>query len=389
MIKFKISAPGRICLSGEHVAMYGKRVVVGSLNLRTTLKFVELINKSDDFIKIDFPDVDVSLNVSWETLRNFFSINNVDRILKNKILLLKQVQYFITSNGMWSTYAQKFSLQIFFFLLFRIGHYEKLKVKPFHVHLTTQLTIDAGLGSSTSFAVCLAACFLHWARLQAYGTHDAFEDNDLEDISTYASLCEQVIQRYMTDFMIDNEVCTFDQVFKYMYRDPENYIAAYVEAPEIKILLIDSKIYRNKYKQVQQMAKLKHSRFKDVNDCLDRIDEISLEIWSLLQEIAINHKNLLQRNNSFAVLQIFIRMYQDMLFDFNMSHSNLDIICSIVRNYKFVGKLTGFGGGGFVYILLPPNIPQKRVTNLSTQLIAQGFNVTLTNVSCNGVRIDD
>ncbi|XP_072762698.1 mevalonate kinase-like isoform X3 [Anoplolepis gracilipes] len=355
MIKFKISAPGRICLSGEHVAMYGKRVVVGSLNLRTTLKFVELINKSDDFIKIDFPDVDVSLNVSWETLRNFFSINNVDRILKNKILLLKQVQYFITSNGMWSTYAQKFSLQIFFFLLFRIGHYEKLKVKPFHVHLTTQLTIDAGLGSSTSFAVCLAACFLHWARLQAYGTHDAFEDNDLEDIST----------------------------------DPENYIAAYVEAPEIKILLIDSKIYRNKYKQVQQMAKLKHSRFKDVNDCLDRIDEISLEIWSLLQEIAINHKNLLQRNNSFAVLQIFIRMYQDMLFDFNMSHSNLDIICSIVRNYKFVGKLTGFGGGGFVYILLPPNIPQKRVTNLSTQLIAQGFNVTLTNVSCNGVRIDD
>jgi len=72
-----------------------------------------------------------------------------------------------------------------------------------------------------------------------------------------------------------------------------------------------------------------------------------------------------------------------------MSHSKLDIICSIARASAFAGKLTGAGGGGYAYILLLPHTSTERITNLSEQLLAEGFSVTRTNLGCNGVRIEE
>lgn len=58
----------------------------------------------------------------------------------------------------------------------------------------------------------------------------------------------------------------------------------------------------------------------------------------------------------------------------------------IAKKYGFSAKLTGAGGGGFAYILIPP----KSVTeDLSAELAQNGFVVTETNLGGYGVQIHD
>lgn len=244
MIKFKVSAPGRMILSGEYMMMYGESAVAASLDLRTTLKFCELSDEPSN-IRIEFPDVDLSLNISLDVILNFFSTINALHLFEDEIALFKHVQYFITVNGMWKTYAQRFSLQTFLFLLVHMAYHEEFDIKSFHVHLTTHLPISAGLGSSSSFAVCLAACFLHWACLQK-GTHDAFSVQELSLISNIAMHCEEVMKNY--EFGVENSVCSYGNIlnFRYKYQDEGNDIILHADVPNMKILLIDSNIRHNK-----------------------------------------------------------------------------------------------------------------------------------------------
>ncbi|XP_070158433.1 uncharacterized protein [Polyergus mexicanus] len=386
MIQFQISAPGSIILSGEHAMLYGKRGVMAGLDLRTTLKFVELIDDPRNIIKIEFPDIDISLNLSWQLVQHLFS-NNLIYLNLNKISCLRNVEYFITLNGMWKTHPQRFSLQTFFFLLLYIAHNEELDMKPFHVRLTTQLTMGAGLGSSTSFAVCLAACFLHWARLQR-GAHDAFELNELKTILRYVLQYEEMVQNYM--FAINSGACSFGNInIRYMNTNNHYFSNHTIYMPRMKILLIDSRIHQSKHEQIKRMAELKYSYPESVNSILEKIDEISKRFCKKLLEIRINYinHNSLQLENSFTALQTAIQVNQSLLSKLNMSYPELDIICSIARECGFAGKLTGFGR--FVYILLPPDIPEVLIENLSTHLMAEGFHSTITSMSPNGVTIHD
>ncbi|KMQ90868.1 mevalonate kinase, partial [Lasius niger] len=377
-------------LSGEYMMMYGERAVAASLDLRTTLKFCELFDEPSN-IRIEFPDVDLSLNISLDVILNFFSTINALHLFEDEIALLKHVQYFITVNGMWKTYAQRFSLQTFLFLLVHMAYHEELDIKSFHVHLTTQLPINAGLGSSSSFAVCLAACFLHWARLQK-GIHNEFDDQELEKIAFYAEQCEKVIQNYM--FGADHEVCVYGQVFKFQYRDSLNSNIKVMEVPRMKILLIDSRIpdaqgCLSKDEQILRMAYLNNSHIPAVNSFFNSMDKILKKIVNILNAInRYNRSNNLRRlENLYKLLQLSIWANQDLLYKLGLSHPKLDDICHIAQIYGFVGKLTGLGG--YAYILLPPGAQRENITNLSRHLTMAGFNIIKTSVNCNGVNLDE
>ncbi|GAB1867018.1 Mevalonate kinase [Camponotus japonicus] len=390
MTTFQISAPGRIILCGEHTVMYGKQVVAASLNLRTTLKFYELPPESRT-IKIEFPDVNISLDIPLQMVTNFISGENFYLVVDNYINFLRHMQYFITLNGLWITYEQRFSLQTFFFLLLFIAQDEELVIQSFHVHMTTQLTISAGLGSSTSFATCLAACFLHWSCLQK-GHHNEFTPEELERISTYVMSSEEVIQNYV--FKQDHIVCTHGRVTAFQYRVPLNTQSEFINTPEMYIMLVDAKICLDKSQRMKQLAEMKCRYGNAVDDLLDGINVVSQEIVTILRIIRDQGTNMdLQLlEGLYENLQTNLSLNQDLLRNLDLSHSNFDTICSIAKTCGFKGKLTGDGARN-VIILLPPNYHaseehNSRVNNLTRRLTEKGFSSKIITISCTGVRLD-
>ncbi|XP_029178955.1 mevalonate kinase-like [Nylanderia fulva] len=382
MIKFKVSAPGRMILCGDHMMMYGKHVVAASLNLRTNLEFFELLDEPTDIVKIEFPDIDLSLNLSLEVVFDFFFAENTLYILEDDVTLLQHVQYFIISRGLWKTYAQKFSLQTFLYLFLHIAYHNELNVKSFRVRLTTQLPIHANLGSSSSFATCLAGCFIHWARLQK-GPHSEFDDFDLENIISYVKNCEEILQNYT--FGVDHEICVEGQVFRFQ-NSLSGSIIKVMDVPNMKILLVDSKIRLNKLEEMSRMAYMTNSNPKAVKIILNIMDRLSLRICIKLNAINYFRNNLQQLESLYKTLGVSIESYQETLYELGLSHPKLDAICSIAKNHGFVGKLTGLSG--YAYILLPPNTPRENIKDLKTNLTTEGFSFIMTSVSCEGVKFN-
>lgn len=302
MITFQISAPGKIILCGEHTAMYGKLVVAASLDLRTTLRFRELSAGSLN-IHIEFPDVDILLDIPLQMITNFIAAENYDAMVDDYIVFLKHVQYFITINGLWTSYPQRFSLQTFFFLLLFIAQQEKFALKPFDVCLTTQLPINTSLGSSTSFAACLAACFLHWSCLQK-GDHNEFTMQELERISNYVMRSEEVIQNYV--FKMDHNVCTYGHVMAFQCKELLNAQNEFINTPEMDIMLIDSKIWLDKSQQMKQLAAMKCTYGNAVDVLLDRINNVSQVVASTLKIIKDCHRtmDLQSLHELYEILQV-------------------------------------------------------------------------------------
>lgn len=62
-------------------------------------------------------------------------------------------------------------------------------------------------------------------------------------------------------------------------------------------------------------------------------------------------------------------------------------LSSLNYEEEYIGKFAGYEGN-FAYFLLPPDISEEQITNLSVFLTAEGFDVIMTSVSCKGVTID-
>lgn len=290
MIQFEISAPGKVILYGEHAVVYGKTALAASLNLRTKLKFSEL---NSNVIEIDFPCIDLYLKISLDEVLEYFqpsySFNeNTDR-------LLEQVERFVSLQKF--TYdgrrQDKLSLQAIIYLLVYIAYEEQIQIKSFSISLNTELTISSGLGSSASFAVCLAGCFLHWARLLKGDVHDTFDKDDLEKISKYALSCERIMHGSPSG--IDNSVCTYGGIIEFRRGEPINVLS---NMPNLKILLVNTKVPRNTKDLVERVVKLRQSYPAVIDSIFDSIDAVSKTAVQILDEIydaqTINDEALLE-----------------------------------------------------------------------------------------------
>jgi len=302
MIEFKISAPGKVILYGEHAVVYGKTAVAASLNLRTTLEFTELIKSPDskNIIKIEFPDIKLFLSLPLHVFLNyFFSDNFKYSLIKDSNELHNRVKDFVDSlenvidknNSDTVIKQQKSSLQAFFYLLVYIAYEEHINIREtsFRVHVSTELMVSAGLGSSASFAVCLAACFLHWSLLQK-GKHDIFSKDELDKISKYALNCERIMHESPSG--IDNSICTYGSMIKFQKKELVDVLP---QMPSLKILLVNTNVTRSTKDQVRRAAYLKDLYPSIIIPVLDSIDALSNNAWKTLSEISSEaHKSTKQ-----------------------------------------------------------------------------------------------
>jgi len=70
-----------------------------------------------------------------------------------------------------------------------------------------------------------------------------------------------------------------------------------------------------------------------------------------------------------------------------LSHPKITVVLEKGATFGFHGKLTGAGGGGFVYLLIPPHIHCEKVTELINHLEELDMNCYQTTLGTEGVQI--
>ncbi|XP_011497951.1 PREDICTED: mevalonate kinase [Ceratosolen solmsi marchali] len=384
MISFKISTPGKVILFGEHAVVFGKTAVAASLNRRTTLELVEFPSE-DTWIRLEMQKLQVVKKISVKQVQESLLGKDFPKLCDDgHEKFYQRIQEFVETIG-FENQRQKVSLECFFYALLQIVQYENLKLNPFRVTIDTELPIGAGVGSSAAFSVCLIAGFLHWSQLQRnINSPPEFDTSSLENISRYALNCEKIM--HGTPSGIDNSICTFGSVIEFRKGETPTFIPLGLKS--IRILLVDTKVDRSTKQLVNKLAGLTNKYPQIFHKVLDTIDEISRRVIHVVKGFQDSAEND-QLIEAYKELSVLVNMNQGLLSTCQVSHSSLDLICMTANNYGFSAKLTGAGGGGFAYILIPPNASDVNVQDLSSELIKNGFSVIKTNLGGSGVEIHD
>lgn len=384
LIKFNISAPGRIVLSGEHSAIYGKNVVVASVNLRTKLEFIELYNIHNRII-LEFPRVHLNIRISCRIIEDYFFNRDISDITANPLYFFQYITNFITKNRLWKTHEQRYSLQIFFYMFYYLTR-DFERRSPFCIYIITDVPYGTGLGNSTSFAVCLAACFLHWKCLKDNGIHNEFNIHELELIENYSKSCEAISLN--TFSMIDAKISLYGGVRIFRQRNFEDFNEQVINLrANVEILVFTLFSKQTAEERAQQMATWQFNNTEKFNSLLNTLDELAITIYNILERINITDIEDPNFHQAYIDLQNQIINNQKLLNDNGLSHPSLDKLSLILDKFSLKAKLTGFGGK-FAYTVLQPKFSNTEKENIKKRL-KKNYNITIANIGVEGLRIDN
>jgi len=258
MIQFQISAPASLSLFGEQT----DNIIRTSIDLRTTLNFQEL--HSSNYIEINFSQINIFHRIPLQKFLKFY-----DKCIKNMGQLNSEVVKF---TSLYIFHGWRF-LNIFFYLLVYIMYEEQIataKIKSFRIDLFTKLLMGEKVFYLTPLKVCLAACFLHWTRLQK-NIHNTFDNNDLKNICIYATLCEFHTVSELD--VIDIVVCTYGSMAQCDVKKQETN--KMLRLSKMMILLVDSKQTQDVETQKQRVREFMSSFSRFGDPTLKTIDLIT------------------------------------------------------------------------------------------------------------------
>ncbi|XP_058791338.1 uncharacterized protein LOC131664343 [Phymastichus coffea] len=395
-LELRISAPGKVILFGEHSVVYGKTALAASLKLRSTLILRELPEPADGgCCQIEMPGVGLSIQLPADRLQESLLAPEGEQAARDDsdeepdhAQLLERARDFTREHVKGAAtldQRQRCSLECALYALTRVAWAEDLCQLPtagFLLRLTTELPLGAGLGSSASFSVCLVAGFLLWARLRRCGKL-MLDSQTLRQVSCHALGCERIM--HGTPSGVDNEVCTFGSVIE--FRKGEEPILLPLSAgrlAELRVLLVDTRVARSTKLIVDRLARL-HVQYPEVFDAIfEAIDRLSRRVIDIVKAPSSEDAQLLEACRQLSAL---IDVNQGLLTACQTSHPTIDSICAIARRHGLSAKLTGAGGGGFVYALVPPDMPTDKLHSITCELTANGFSVVETSIGGSGLDV--
>ncbi|KYN37134.1 Mevalonate kinase [Trachymyrmex septentrionalis] len=380
MIHFKISAPGRMSLFGEHAVKYKKNSITASIDLRTTMTFTDLSHlPSKNSIEIDFPQIYIHLNIPLQEFLKFY--NNS---IQNMKLLHEQIVRF--TNNLYSPPYRKEIVQTFYYLLVYILYKEQITISSFKIYVSTKFMIDEEFACLSSFTVCLTACLLHWSRVQK-GIIGKFQDTDFKKIQSYAARCEEISP---ASGKIDVTACVYGSIIE--QRLGIMTLISLHKMPKIMILLIDSKVTQNLDCQTQRVTELINIFPQIGNLILKNIDIATIMAHNIFKKINkmysnnISFKRISQTNEE---LNIYISHNQKLLQMLGVSYDRLNEICAIAQKFKLFGKYTDIGNGRYAYVWCPLYTDKETFIELLwNELKKYDCDIMKVYLSCCGVKIE-
>ncbi|KAL6259750.1 hypothetical protein P5V15_009664 [Pogonomyrmex californicus] len=398
MYKFNISAPGTIVLHGDHMLKLNSSCITAALDIRTKLQFSSLPPRTvpREHIKIEFSSINLYLCIPLDALYEHFYDQNVIRLFKSEERLIAIKEFLDVSNNFTGTYnsideRQTSSLQAFLYLLLFIAYEENIQITAtIIVKLWSDLPIGKGLGSSASFAVCLAACFLRWSLLQKGIVRYEFENGDYKKIEYYALNCEKTI--YNSQIFINVFTSVYGAITTF---DDEGTCETMEEMLPMKILIVDANINQKMGSTSFILAKNMEYVKPCVDFIMDSLEVVMTRSAQAIYEIYLKSINIRKDDSNWPVLvpldsykriSTFINMNQGLLRALGMSSPNIEIICAIARKYSFASKITSDSGAVFIFLL--PKTNHQLIAKLKNELKSHNFPVIETTMVCTGVRVE-
>ncbi len=381
--QISVSAPSKVILHGEHAVVYGKSAIAASLDLRTRMYLTPIPDEKQQVLEVDFPDVHV--HQSWK-------VSDVQKHLlqhkpgwlsdsKNTEICdtyLELVQGFIkkssTANGKVHQELQLASLTCFFYLYSVICDADH--IVPLKIRVESDIPIGAGLGSSAALSVCLAAG-LH--AIQSGKT--LLDPPDQDNICQLALISEKILHGKPSG--IDNAISTYGGFIRFQQGCVEPI--EFNPAVNLRILLVNSQVSRQT-KDMVAKVKVQYDKYPStVSPLLESIHGISESFLQTLKKMGEEEGDMAE--DKYTTLNDLIRYNQSILEALQVSHPTLEDILNIAKEHGLFGKLTGAGGGGFAYILLPPGVTEKVIEEVKEKLHKKSFMCYAAELGVSGVHI--
>lgn len=252
--------------------------------------------------------------------------------------------------------------------------------------LRSTIPIGAGLGSSASIAVCIAAALLLQLRALSGPHQDQPEEEarlQVERINRWAFVGEMALHGNPSG--VDNTVATQGKAVVFQrtdYSKPAS-VRALWDFPKLPLLLVNTKQPKSTAHEVAKVAKLKERHPKLVGGILDTIDKITRTAEGLIDEDGFDSEDMA----CLSKVGELMTMNHGQLVTLGVSHPRLDRIRALV-DHEEIGwtKLTGAGGGGCSISLLRPDARPK-LEELEKQLEAENYEKFETVLGGDGVGV--
>ncbi|KAI9254629.1 ribosomal protein S5 domain 2-type protein [Phascolomyces articulosus] len=371
-----ISAPGKVILFGEHAVVHKKLAVAASLGLRTYLHLEE--NETGQ-CRLHLPDVDIdltwllsdlSLSIDLKTLETGHPMDIPEEIKQ-------QLENWM---GVTTREAQRQAVLAFLYLFFVLKT-DKPTSFGFSINTRSTLPVGAGLGSSASFATCIATALLVlFNHIPTGFAQSEKKDSYLDTINRYAYKAEQVIHGNPSG--LDNSVCVFGGALS--FRRGEGFVP--LEGfQSLQLLLTNTKVPRSTSALVAGVTAKKEKYPNVIDPILDSIDKISLRCCEAFK--SDSKADLAQE------LEDLVDINHCLLHALGVSHSSLEKVRTITGEYGVKTKLTGAGGGGCALSIIRDDVNVETTNSVAQKLAGEGFDCYRTSLGGTGVNavilIDD
>lgn len=384
---FIVSAPGKVIIFGEHSAVYGKPAIAAALSLRCYL--LATPNETPNTIKLEFPDIQLSYawnkdDIPWDSIKEH--VQYEDGIPKVTEELIPEITQALSS--LLSNIDSKMHHTACFCFLYLYSSLCNESTPGMTFTVRSTLPIGAGLGSSASTSVCLAAALASlggWvskATLRNTDNSPSTDSKDLHFIDFWSLIGEKCFHGNPSG--VDNAVATHGGAVLFQ-RNPmpkqPSLRTNIRNLPPIKLLLTNTKVPRSTAELVGGVGE-RHRKYTKISaSILDAMGHLSTEAYDIITSPKFGeqeHSKLLE----------LVNINHGLLVGLGVSHPVLEKV-RIIGDIHNIGatKLTGAGGGGCAITLIDDEVEQCQLQKAVLAFEKEGFECFKTSLGGKGVGI--